>query len=137
MSFGAIILGTVQFVKRMRKKLSNRKQGKNDSEIAGMVYARPGPGIDEICKVVCDTYDISREEMCVKGRKGNESRDLAIYLSRKYARSTCDEVGEYFGGIRPSAVSLGSRRVKERLKTDKIFQKLVRQLESDIVDSSN
>ena len=30
MSFGAI-LGTVQFVKRMREKLRNRKQEKNDS----------------------------------------------------------------------------------------------------------
>ena len=53
---------------------------------------------------------------------------MAIYLSRKYARSTCDEIGEYFGGIRPSAVSLGSRRIKERIKTDKNFKKLVRQL---------
>jgi len=29
--------------------------------------------------------------MCVKGRKGNEGRDVAIYLSRKYAVSTCDK----------------------------------------------
>jgi chromosomal replication initiation ATPase DnaA len=117
--------------------LRNRKPEKNDSEIAGMIYARPGPGINEICKVVCGAYDVSKEEMCVKGRKGNESRDMAIYLSRKYSRSTCDEVGEYFGGIRPSAVSLGSRRVKERLKTDKRFEKLARQLESVVIDSSN
>jgi chromosomal replication initiation ATPase DnaA len=51
--------------------------------------------------------------------KGNESRDMAIYLSRKYARSTSDEIGEYFGGIRPLAVSLGSRRIKEQIKRDK------------------
>ncbi len=124
MSFGAI-LGTVQFVKRMREKLRNRKPEKNDSEIAGMIYARPGPGIDEICKVVGCAYDVSKEEMCVKGRKGNESRDMAIYLSRKYTRSTCDETGEYFGGIRPSAVSLGSKRIEERIKTDNNFKKLV------------
>ncbi|MGR3175504.1 MAG: hypothetical protein ACUZ8N_13020 [Candidatus Scalindua sp.] len=96
MSFGAI-LGTVQFVKRMREKLRNRKPEKNDSEIAGMIYARPGPEINEICKAVGGAYDVSKGVMCVKGRKGNESRDMAIYLSRKYARSTCDEIGEYFG----------------------------------------
>ncbi|GAX60612.1 chromosomal replication initiator protein DnaA [Candidatus Scalindua japonica] len=62
---------------------------------------------------------------------------MAIYLSRKYARSTCYEIGEHFGGIRPSAVSLGSRRVKDRLKTDKTFKKLVRQLESDVIDFNN
>ncbi|GAX60617.1 transposase and inactivated derivatives [Candidatus Scalindua japonica] len=136
MSFGAI-LGTAQFVKRMREKLRNRKTEKSDAEISGMIYARPGPGINEICKVVCEAYDFSKEEMCVKGRKGNEGRDMAIYLSRKYARSTCDEIGEHFGGIRPSAVSLGSRRVKDRLKTDKPFKKLVRQLESDVIDFNN
>ncbi len=82
MSFGAIILGTVQFVKRMRKKLSNRKQGKNDSEIAGMVYARLNPGIDEICKIVCGVYDVSKEEMCVKGRKKMKS-EIWPYIYRE------------------------------------------------------
>ncbi len=62
---------------------------------------------------------------------------MAIYLSRKYTRSTCDEIGEYFGGIRHSAVSLGSRRIKEQIKTDKNFKKLVRQLESDVIASYN
>ncbi len=136
MSFGAI-LGTVQFVNRMREKLRNRKQKNGDSEIAGMKYARPSPGIDIVCKVVCSAYNVSREKMCVKGRKGNEIRDMAIYLSRKYVRSTCDETGEYFGGIRPSAVSLGSRQIKERIKTDKNFKKLVKQLESDVIDPYN
>ncbi len=102
-----------------------------------MIYARPGPEINEICKVVSSAFDVSKEEMCAKGRKGNESRDMAIYLSRKYARSTCDEIGEYFGGIRPSAVSLGSSRIKERIKTDKNFKKLVKQLESDVNDPYN
>ncbi len=62
---------------------------------------------------------------------------MAIYLSRKYTGSTCDEIGKYFGGIRPSAVCLGSRRIKERIKTDKNFKKLVRQLESDMIESYN
>jgi len=52
---------------------------------------------------------ITKEEVCIKGRKGNEGRDAAIYLSRKYTRRTNEEIGKYFGGIRPSAVSLGSR----------------------------
>ena len=106
MSFGAI-LGTVQFVERMREKLRNKKTEKNDSEIAGMIYARPGPGIDEVCKVVGSVYNVSKEEMCVKGRKGNESRDIAIYLSRKYTRSSCDEIGEYFGGYQAFSSEFG------------------------------
>ncbi len=48
-----------------------------------------------------------------------------------------DEIGEYFGGIRPSAVSLGSRRIKEQIKTDKSFKKLVKQLESDVINPYN
>ena len=47
------------------------------------------------------------------------------------------KIREYFGGIRPSAVNLGSRRIIERMKTDKNFKKLVRQLESDVIGSGN
>ncbi|MCP5006046.1 MAG: hypothetical protein GY941_19220 [Planctomycetes bacterium] len=118
-------------------QLRSKKQERNDSEIAGMIYARPSPVINEICKMVCSAYDVSEEGMCVKGRRGNESRDMAIHLSRKYARSTCNEIGEYFGGIRPSAVSLVSRRIQERVKTDKTFKKLVSRFESDVLDFYN
>ena len=86
-------------------------------------YIFQGLGINEICKDVGGAYKVSKDEISVKGRKGNEGRDMAIYLSRKYTRSTCDEIGEYFGGIRPSAVSLGNRRIKERIKADKNFKK--------------
>ena len=102
-----------------------------------VVYAHPCPDIDKINEVVSGVYGVLKDEMCVKGRKRNESRDVAIYLSAKYTRCTYDEIGEYFGGIRPSAVSLGSRRIIERMKTDKNFKKLVRQLESDVIGSGN
>ncbi|MFQ5965580.1 MAG: helix-turn-helix domain-containing protein [Candidatus Scalinduaceae bacterium] len=136
MSFGAT-LGTVQFVRRMREKLRDRKQERKDAEVSGLIYARPCPKIDEINEVVSGVYGISKERMCVRGRKGNESRDVAIYLSIKYTRSTCDEIGEYFGGIRPSAVSLGSKRIMERMETDKKSKKKVSQLESNVVDLHN
>ena len=74
-------------------------------EISGMIYARPCPKIDEISEAVRGAYGIPKEELCVKGHKGNESRDAAIYLSKKYSRCMCDEIGKYFGGIRPSAFS--------------------------------
>ncbi len=44
---------------------------------------------------------------------------------------------KFFGGIRSSAVSLGNRRIKERVKTDKTFKKLVCRLESDVLDFCN
>ena len=133
LAFGAI-LGTIQFVERMREKLKDRKEVRNDAEISGMIYARPCPKIDEISEAVCAAYGIPKEELYVKGYKGNESRDAAIYLSKKYSRCTCDEIGKYFGGIRPSAVSLGSRRVIERMKSDKSFLEKIKQLESHIVN---
>ncbi len=76
--------------------------------------------------------------LCWLRKKGiHESRDMAIYLSRKYASSTCYEIGEYFGGIRPSAVSLVSRRMQERVGTDKAFKELVSRSESDVLDFCN
>ena len=45
------------------------------------------------------------------------------------------EIGEYFGGIRPSAVNLESKRIKKRMKSDKRFSKKIRLLESNMIDS--
>ncbi len=39
------------------------------SSCAGMIYARPSPGINEICKVVGGAYKVSKDEMNVKEMK--------------------------------------------------------------------
>jgi putative transposase len=133
MVFGAF-LGTTQFVDRVRRKLNERKEMKKDAEISGMIYARPHLEIDGISEVVSRVYGIGKGELRIKGRKGNESRDVAIYLSKKYSKKTNEEIGEYFGGIRPSAVSLGSGRTMKRMKTDRRFLKKIRQLEDDVAN---
>lgn len=127
MVFGAI-LGTKEFIGRIRKKLKNGKPVKDDREISGLISARPRPGLEEICELVAKAYGISKKELRVKGRKRNEIRDAAIFLSREYTRCFFSEIGDYYGGIGPPAVSLACTRVMEGMNSNRGLKKIIRQI---------
>lgn len=127
MAFGAI-LGTNRFIERIRKKLKNGKPLKNDREVSGLIRAKPFPGLEDICDIMAKVYRVSKEELRVKGKKRNETRDIAIFLSREYTRCSFLEIGNYYGGIRPPAVSLACLRVKEKINSDRGFKKKIGQL---------
>ncbi len=127
MAFGAI-LGTKEFIERIRKKLKKGKFLKNGREVSGLVRAIPRPALEDICDIVVKVYRLSKEELRIKGRKRNEVRDIAIFLSREYTRCTFREIGDYYGGIGTPAVSLACFRVMKRINTDRGFKKTIRQL---------
>ena len=81
MAFGAI-LGTKDFVESMRKEINNKETVQNEREVASLIFARPRPGLDRICGITSHVHSVAKEELTVKGRKGNEVRDMPIFLSR-------------------------------------------------------
>lgn len=56
-----------------------------------------------------------------KGRKLNEVRAVAFYLARFYSGCTLVEIGEYFGGLRPPAVSLAHKRIGSKVARNRRF----------------
>ena len=60
--------------------------------------------------------------------KASESRRVALYLSRRLSGQSLGEIGRYFDGIGPSAVSQNTRRLEERLKRDALLSEKVNQL---------
>ncbi|HIQ06672.1 MAG TPA: hypothetical protein EYH31_13500 [Anaerolineae bacterium] len=108
--FGAV-LGTGSFVEWVRGKLDGRD---DDREIAGLVQAIARPTLAAIGETVAAEYGVEVCDVRAKGRKQNEARDVAIYLSRECSGCKHTEIGRHFGRIRPSAVSLACRRVVER-----------------------
>ena len=131
MAFGAI-LGTKDFVERMRKEIKNKETVQNEREVASLIYARPRPGLEKICGITSHVHSIAKEKLTVKGRKGNEVRDMAIFLSRECSHISLLEIGSYYGEIGPPDLSLACSRVAKRIKTDIKFKKRMEQLKANI-----
>lgn len=136
MSFGAI-LGTKDFIERIRKKLKRGKSMKDDREVSGLIRAKHLLGLEDICDIVVNVYRVSKEELRVKGKKKNETRDIAIFLCREYTRRPILEIGGYYGGIGAPAVSLACLRVKEKIDSDRVFKKKIEQLKIKVEKNTN
>lgn len=131
MAFGAI-LGTKEFVESMRRKIEKKGNIQNEREVASLIFARPRPGLEWICEIASHIHGACKEDLTVKGRKGNEVRDMAIYLSRECSNQPLLEIGSHFGEIGPPAVSLACSRVAKRLNIDKKFKKIMIQLKIEV-----
>ena len=118
LAYGAI-LGGDEFVARMRDKLEERRV---DPEVSQLLSAVSTVSFSDVGDKVSVAYDCPQEELKKRGLRRHESRDVAIYLSREMTRERLTEIGGYFGGIRPSAVSLACKRIEERMEEDSEFK---------------
>jgi chromosomal replication initiation ATPase DnaA len=67
-----------------------------------------------------------------RGRKGNEWRELALYLAKRYSGLNNGEIGSLFGGIQSSGVTKASGRVEEKMKRDARIRGLVGSIMSKV-----
>jgi chromosomal replication initiation ATPase DnaA len=74
----------------------------------------------QIEKAVCEVYQIEVADL-LKSRRGNynEARNVAIYLTRKYAGSSLKDIGSRFGMNSFSSVSSVIIRIKQAMDRDK------------------
>ncbi|MBM4050046.1 MAG: hypothetical protein FJ279_33535 [Planctomycetes bacterium] len=124
MVFGAV-LGTEKFVEWAREKLRDRRE---DAEVSGLVKARPEVSLDAICSAVCKEVKSEESAVRARGRRGNETRDVGIYLSREHTNHSLEAIGAYWGGIRPSAASLACKRVETRLGKESALRRRIASL---------
>jgi len=122
-------LGREGFVERAREMLRGRK---GDSEVAGLGKAVPRPTLSYIIAAVCESYGIERARLEMKWGRGNEPRDVAVYLASRACGMALREIAPHFGGLSVPALSLASRRVRDRLAEDKKFARRIRSVETQM-----
>ena len=110
------ILGSEEFVDWVREKWVEKR-----------AYHRDIPSLRQLSKWP-GLLSIQREAENVFGRRADESRRVALYLSHRLSGQSLGEIGRQFGGIGPSAVSQNTRRLEERLKGDAKLSEKVNQL---------
>ena len=90
--------------------------------------------IEDIIKIVSSATKVKPSDIISKKRtKGiSISRQIAIYLTRKYTSKTFKEIGESFGGRDHSTVITSISNVEKLMLDDEHILKLVNKLSNDI-----
>ena len=110
------ILGSEEFVKWVREKWVEKRAYHRD--IPSLRQLSRWPGL----------LSIQREAERLFGKRAEESRRVALYLSHRLSGQSLGEIGSHFGGIGPSAVSQNTRRLEERLKEDRKLSETLNKL---------
>ena len=93
--------------------------------------------LDLITKVVCEYYNISKDDILSKRRTKNIAypRQICMYLSRELTDNSLPTIGEYYGGRDHSTVIHGYDKIKEDLKTNGGLQEEIDKITSSIKNS--
>ncbi len=93
--------------------------------------------IEDIIKIVSTATKVKHSEIISKKKtKGiSISRQIAIYLARKYTSKTFKEIGEKFGGRDHSTIITSVSNVEKLILDDEQISKLVTKLSKEIESS--
>ncbi len=98
------ILGSEEFIEWVRENWVKKR-----------AYHRDVPSLRQLSRWP-ELSSIEREAESLLGKEADESRRVALYLSHRLSGGLLSEIGKYFGGIGPSAVSQNTRRLERRSK---------------------
>lgn len=113
---GSTILGSEGFIEWVRGRWVGEKGVNREIPALRRLARRP------------DLSKILKETEKVFGSGTLESRRVALYLSHRLSGVSLREVGKFFGGIGPSAVTQNTRRFGDRLGEDRGLSKRVDRL---------
>jgi chromosomal replication initiation ATPase DnaA len=111
--YGGIILGGVQFIKEILKKIEGEHL--RDEEIANRREIK-AVMIEDILEAARDYYGVSKDTEF--GKDSADRRKVVIYMIKKHTGATNRQIGEYFSSLSYSAVAKIYERFKKRLKED-------------------
>jgi len=105
------VLGSESFVERMRSWLGERLP---DRDVPAARALQRGVGVEAVVSVVCAEFGVPPESVRERDRH-SEARAAAISLCRSHTAASVTRLGEWFGGIGPSAITKAGGRFAERL----------------------
>ncbi len=91
--------------------------------------------IDKVQKVVCDYFNITRDELLSKTRKRQivQARQIAMYMSRTLINCSLSTIGAEIGGKDHATVLHACTTVGDLMSTDKTFKQYVTDIEKLLV----
>ena len=91
--------------------------------------------IDKVQKVVCDYFNITRDELLSKTRKRQivQARQIAMYMSRTLINCSLSTIGAEIGGKDHATVLHACTTVNDLMSTDRTFKQYVTDIEKMLV----
>lgn len=91
--------------------------------------------IDKVQKVVCDYFNITRDDLLSKTRKRQivQARQIAMYMSRNLINCSLSTIGSEIGGKDHATVLHACTTVTDLMSTDKTFKQYVTDIEKMLV----
>ena len=91
--------------------------------------------IDKVQKVVCDYFNITRDDLLSKTRKRQivQARQIAMYMSRNLINCSLSTIGAEIGGKDHATVLHACTTVNDLMSTDKAFRQYVTDIEKMLV----
>lgn len=80
--------------------------------------------IDDIQHMVCDYYNVSYDSLLAKTRKREivQARQIAMYLAKKFTKSSLKSIGEHFSGKDHTTVIHSCQTVENLMDTDPVYK---------------
>jgi putative transposase len=128
-SIDGMLLGGDRFIEWAREQIFGRCEDPHDIQ---QERENRNMKLDEIIKCVGQSMNVSEQTIIARGRHGNDARNLAVYLSHKYSDVTNAMIGKSFGGISGAGVNLIVKEVRNRLKGNQPFRKLLKEIEKNL-----
>ncbi|MEA3362950.1 MAG: transposase [Thermodesulfobacteriota bacterium] len=133
LSVGGCILGGSDFVRWIQDNFLS--DGREDKDIPQLKKLKPAISPERIIETVADVVGCNPADILAKGRKRNQSRDIAIYLTIRHSRISCTELGRYFGKISGAAISSRGKQCANKAEQDKGLRELIDCVEKKIIDN--
>ena len=91
--------------------------------------------IDRVQKVVCEYFNITRDDLLSKTRKRQivQARQIAMYMSRSLINCSLSTIGAEIGGKDHATVLHACTTVTDLMSTDKTFKQYVSDIEKILV----
>ncbi|MBO5498365.1 MAG: chromosomal replication initiator protein DnaA [Bacteroidales bacterium] len=91
--------------------------------------------IDKVQKVVCDYFNITRDDLLSKTRKRQivQARQIAMYMARTLLNCSLSTIGAEIGGKDHATVLHACTTVNDLMTTDKTFKQYVTDIEKMLV----
>lgn len=129
---GGFILGAAEFVTWVKDTFIDPQREERD--IPQLRHLKTTIDVEKVVEAVATEYGCEENAILVKGKKKNTARDVAIYLAREITGESGKKLGEYFGGISGSGVTMQYKRFSQKLKKEQNIALRVKKIKNVIVN---
>jgi putative transposase len=127
---GGFILGDTDFVNWVKDTFLRKRE--DEKEIPQLKKLKPRVNPEIIVEHVSKAFNIEVTKIKKRGLKRNKAREVAIYLGRELSRLSCNELGDFFGGVSGALITMMNRRITEEIDRNRLLKKKIEKIKDQI-----